>query len=212
MRHLVAHRKLGRTTEHRIALLRNLATSLINSKHGRIVTTLAKAKELRPFVEKAITLGKRGNLHSRRLAASYFIGGHAKYRYRLHKKLAVTTIPATAGVAALDKLFDEIAPRYADRNGGYTRIIKLGPRKGDGAEMAIIELVGNEQAIFEQESKKKTGEKKEKQERREREGFGRGFRRFFRRREKQAEAEPAASRGADAESTSETAPGQGGER
>jgi len=126
-----------------LALLRNLCTSLIT--HERLITTVSKAKELRPFAERAITLGKRalaadapeGALHNRRLAAAYFFGGNTNrvpdggYK-RPHA-------PRTAGVAALDKLFDELASRFAERPGGYTRILKLGARKGDGAEMALIE-------------------------------------------------------------------------
>ncbi|MBX7221693.1 MAG: 50S ribosomal protein L17 [Blastocatellia bacterium] len=135
MRHLNAHRKLGRTSAHRKSLLRNLATSLI--LHERLVTTLPKAKELRPFVEKAITLGKRGDLHARRLAAGYFHAGNQDRIPDAHGE-------RTAGVAAVRKLFDTIAARFSERNGGYTRIIKLGTRRGDGAEVAIIELIGSE--------------------------------------------------------------------
>lgn len=158
MRHRVAHRKLGRKTEHRLALLRNLCTSLI--VHERIITTLPKAKELRPFAERAITLGKRAlasdvpeaALHARRLAATYFYTGNTN---RIpdggYKR---PQAPRTAGVFALDKLFDEIASRFADRPGGYTRILKLGVRKGDGAEMALIELIGSEaKAVQEEEPK-----------------------------------------------------------
>jgi large subunit ribosomal protein L17 len=116
MRHRVAHRKLGRTTEHRMALLRNLAASLIS--HERIRTTAVKAKELRPFVEKLVTLGKRDSLHARRRA------------------LAILPQKAT-----VKKLFGEISPRFSARPGGYTRILKLGPRQGDGALMAFIEFV-----------------------------------------------------------------------
>src|SRR5262245_12224212 len=148
MRHRVAHRKLGRKTEHRLALLRNLCTSLIT--HERLVTTLPKAKELRPFAERAITLGKRAlaadapevSVHKRRLAAAYFFSGNTN---RLpdggYKR---SHAPRTAGVAALNKLFDEVATRFAERPGGYTRILKLGARRGDGAEMALIELHGSE--------------------------------------------------------------------
>lgn len=118
-------------------MLRNLATSLV--LHERITTTVQKAKELRPFIERAITLGKRGDLQSRRLAASYFHAGNQNWnedpRHYKHGS------ERTAGVAALAKLFDVIAARYMDRKGGYTRILKLGFRKGDGAEMAIIEFV-----------------------------------------------------------------------
>jgi large subunit ribosomal protein L17 len=116
MRHRKAGRQLRRTSEQKLALMRNLATSLIES--GAIETTEAKAKELRPFVEKLITKAKTGTLHARRLAVRH-----------IHKR------------AAADKLFKEIGPRYATREGGYTRILKTGHRKGDGADMARIELV-----------------------------------------------------------------------
>ena len=116
MRHRKAGRKLGRSSGHRKALYRNLITELF--RHERIKTTEAKAKAIRPLAEKLITLGKRGDLHARRLAAA-----------RLNDPLVVK------------KLFEELAPRYEDRPGGYTRILKLGRRQGDGAEMAIIELV-----------------------------------------------------------------------
>jgi len=152
MRHLKAHRKLGRTTEHRISMLRNLATSLVNSREDRIVTTLPKAKELRPFIEKAITLSKRaasleGNgseakeVHLRRLAAGYFHAGNHG-RATLTRR-GQTPPPRSAGVAALRRLFDELGSRFKDRPGGYTRIVKMGRRSGDGAELAIIELVDN---------------------------------------------------------------------
>lgn len=158
MRHRVAHRKLGRKTEHRLALLRNLCTSLIT--HERLITTVQKAKELRPFAERAITLGKRAlaaevpeaALHKRRLAAAYFFSGNTNrvpdggYK-RPHA-------PRTAGVAALEKLFGEVASRYAERPGGYTRILKLGARRGDGAEMALIELIGSETKEAHPEEKK----------------------------------------------------------
>lgn len=152
MRHRVDHRKLRRPTEHRLALLRNLCTSLLIEE--RVVTTLAKAKELRRFAERAITLARRSlkadsparALHYRRLAARYVIGGHAQIRFREHKKEPVRTIERTAGVKALKKLFDEIGPRYSDRPGGYTRILKLGTRKGDGAPLALIELVDSKKA------------------------------------------------------------------
>ena len=120
MRHRKAGRQLRRTSEQRLALLRNLAISLIEK--GAIETTEAKAKELRPFVERLITKGKTGTLHARRLAARH-----------VHKR------------AAADRLFQEVAPKFATRQGGYTRILKTGFRKGDGAEMARIELIGIEQ-------------------------------------------------------------------
>ena len=116
MRHRKAGRSLRRTSEQRLALLRSLATSLI--QQGALETTEAKAKELRPFVEKLITKARTGTLHARRLA-----GRH------VHKR------------AAADKLFQEIGPRFAKRPGGYTRITKLGPRHGDDASMSLIELV-----------------------------------------------------------------------
>jgi large subunit ribosomal protein L17 len=152
MRHLKAHRKLGRPTEHRISMLRNLATSLINSREDRIVTTLPKAKELRPYVERAITLSRRAaalegdraevmSVHLRRQAASFFHAGN--YRRAITTRRGQTPPPRTAGVAALTRLFDELGERFKDRPGGYTRIIKMGRRSGDGAELAIIELVDN---------------------------------------------------------------------
>ena len=116
MRHGNAHRKLGRTSAHRTAMFANMAASLI--KHEQITTTLPKAKELRPFVEKLVTLGKKGDLASRRLAIS---------RIR--------------DVEQVGKLFDTLAPRYAERNGGYIRVLKAGFRHGDNAPMAVIEFV-----------------------------------------------------------------------
>ena len=116
MRHRKAGKKLSRNASHRKALMRNLVTELL--RHGRIKTTLAKAKALRSPAEKMITLGKRGDLHARRQALSY-----------IQSKDVV------------HELFDTIAARYADREGGYTRILKLGQRKGDAAPIAIIELV-----------------------------------------------------------------------
>jgi len=116
MRHRNKGRKLSRTASHKRATMRNMATSLF--KHGRIETTTAKAKELRPYAERLVTLAKRGDLHARRLAAT-------KIQDR----------------AVLGALFDDIAPRFAERPGGYTRILKLGNRKGDAAEMSLIELV-----------------------------------------------------------------------
>ncbi len=153
MRHLKAHRKLGRTTEHRMSMLRNLATSLINARDERIVTTLPKAKELRPFIERAITLSRRAQglegdnvaveaVHLRRQAATFFHSGNRQQTPLFGRRGAVRA-PRTAGVAALKRLFDELGERFKDRPGGYTRIIKLGRRDGDNAEVAIIELVDN---------------------------------------------------------------------
>jgi large subunit ribosomal protein L17 len=163
MRHQKAHRKLGRTTEHRISLLRNLATSLITAEKEHIVTTVQKAKELRPFVEKAITLARRAqnltgdeaiaqNVHLRRQASRFFHAGNTTFkaqqsRFRGKKGEAKEPIERTAGVKAVQRLFDELGARYKDRNGGYTRIIKLGRRVGDNAEMAVIELVDNAREI-----------------------------------------------------------------
>jgi len=153
MRHLKAHRKLGRTTEHRMSMLRNLATSLINARDERIVTTLPKAKELRPFVERAITLSRRAasldsetaetrGVHLRRQAASFFHSGNYQQAASAGRR-GQARAPRTAGVAALKRLFDELGERFRDRPGGYTRIIRLGRRQGDGAQLAIIELVEN---------------------------------------------------------------------
>ncbi|HYE64792.1 MAG TPA: 50S ribosomal protein L17 [Pyrinomonadaceae bacterium] len=153
MRHLKAHRKLGRTTAHRMSMLRNLATSLINSHDERIITTLPKAKELRPFVERVITLSRRAQnlegdeagaqaVHLRRQAAVYFHSGNRQQAPSTGRRGQVRA-PRTAGVAALKRLFDELGERFKDRPGGYTRIIKLGRRDGDNAELAIIELVDN---------------------------------------------------------------------
>ncbi|MEQ8329612.1 MAG: 50S ribosomal protein L17 [Longimicrobiales bacterium] len=116
MRHRIKGRKLNRTASHRRAMLRNMATSLF--RHGRIETTTAKAKELRPYAERLITLAKRGDLHARRQVA---------------RKIADRQV--------LGALFEDIGPRFSERPGGYTRILKLGARKGDAAEMSLIELV-----------------------------------------------------------------------
>jgi len=142
MRHRNAHRKLGRVSEHRIALLRNQATALL--MHERIETTLPKAKELRPFVERIITIAKRGvkaadpkgkTLSARRLVMR-----------DVHNEDVVT------------KLFDELAPRFEARPGGYTRILKLGHRRGDAAEVAQIELVGSEYDPKKAEAERKAAE------------------------------------------------------
>src|ERR1700691_4850310 len=121
MRHGSAHRKLGRTTAHRTAMFANMAASLI--KHEQITTTLPKAKELRPFVERLVTLAKRGDLHARRLAMS---------RVRDRDQVG--------------KLFATLGPRYASRNGGYIRVLKAGHRHGDNAPLAVIEFVDRDPA------------------------------------------------------------------
>lgn len=118
------NRKFGRNADHRKAMLRNLATSVI--LYGRVETTEAKAKDMRSVVDELITLGKRGDLHARRQAAAYIRN--------------VVTDEAKSQTV-LQKLFDEVAPKYANRNGGYTRVVKTGTRKGDAAPMAYIELV-----------------------------------------------------------------------
>ena len=128
MRHRVAHRKLGRVTEHRIAMLRNQAHALL--KHERIETTMPRAKELRPFVERIITIAKRG-----------VAGGDANGKSLHARRLVLRDIQDRDVVS---KLFDTIAPRFEGRPGGYTRILRLGYRRGDSAEVAQIELVGSE--------------------------------------------------------------------
>ncbi len=128
MRHNVAHRKLGRVTEHRVALLRNQATALL--RHEKIETTMPKAKELRPFVERLITVAKRG------VAA-----GDANSKSLNARRMVLAELPDKDVVG---KLFETLAPRFADRPGGYTRILRVGYRRGDSAEVAHIELVGSE--------------------------------------------------------------------
>src|SRR5918997_2454372 len=128
MRHNLGYRKLGRVTEHRIAMLRNQATALI--RHERIETTIPKAKELRPFVERLITIAKRG-----------VASGEANGKSLHARRLVLAEIPDKDVVS---KLFDEVAPRFAERAGGYTRILRVGFRRGDAAEGAQVELVGSE--------------------------------------------------------------------
>ena len=128
MRHRLAHRKLGRDTQHRRALLRNQAEALL--RHERIETTMPKAKELRPFVERLITVAKRG-----------VKAGEANGRTLAAKRLVMRDLVSTEVV---EKLFDQLAPRFMERPGGYTRILRLGHRRGDGGEIAQIELVGSE--------------------------------------------------------------------
>lgn len=144
MRHRNAVWKLGRNTSHRRSLLRNMTTSVLLNE--RLETTVQKAKAVRPWVERMITLGKRDTMHARRQAASY-----------LMQPLAVS------------KLFSTIAPRYGDRSGGYTRIVKTGWRQGDGAEMAILELLGSELSVKKAERAKAESEKAKKKKKSERE-------------------------------------------
>lgn len=129
MRHKVGGWKLGRNTAHRRSLLRNLVTSLI--MENRIETTIPKAKAMRPHVEKMITLGKRGDLAARRQAAAYLMTDEA-----------------------VKELFDKVAPRYGDRNGGYLRIVRAGWQKGDGADKAFVELLGTEKELDEKRQKR----------------------------------------------------------
>ena len=128
MRHRVAHRKLGRVTEHRLSLLRNQAQALL--RHERISTTVAKAKELRPFVERLITVAKRG------LADGTDTIRAVNARRTVRRDLADREVAA--------KLFDTIAPRFSSRPGGYTRLVRIGYRRGDAAEIAQVELIGSE--------------------------------------------------------------------
>jgi large subunit ribosomal protein L17 len=128
MRHRVAHRKLGRVTEHRIAMLRNQATALL--RHEHLTTTVPRAKELRPFVERLITIAKRG-------VAAGAANGHVLTARRL-------VMQDLQDREVVTKLFDTLAPRFAERPGGYTRLLRIGFRKGDSAEVAQVELVGSE--------------------------------------------------------------------
>lgn len=139
MRHRNAGYKLGRNTSHRRALLRNLVTSIV--MEDRVETTLTKAKAVRPHVEKLITLGKKGDLHARRQALSF-----------LMTREAVT------------RLFDTVAPRYGERNGGYLRIVRTGFQKGDGAEKAYIELLGAEKILDEKRQKRAEAREKRRAE------------------------------------------------
>lgn len=136
MRHRVAGKKLGRKTAHRMMMFRNMVTSLLDKE--RIQTTLERAKAVRPITEKMITLGKRESLHARRQALAF-----------------------VKDSAVVSKLFDTIAPRFSQRPGGYTRIIRMGHRDGDGAQMAIIELIGSE---FKPAKKETKGAKKSSKE------------------------------------------------
>ena len=144
MRHLNAGRKLGRNTSHRRALLRNLVTSLIEKE--RIVTTVAKATTLRPVAEKMITLGKAETLHARRRAAAYL-----------------------ETPASVKKVFETLGPRFSDRPGGFVRITHLGWRRGDGADLALVELVGSElkEKAPEKKGREKKKDSKKKEEKKE---------------------------------------------
>ena len=139
MRHRNAGFKLGRNTSHRRAMLRNLVTSIIVM--DRVETTITKCKATRPIVEKMITLGKRGDVHARRQAAAYLMTPES-----------------------VDRLFSVVAPRYGARNGGYSRITRSGPRKGDAAEMAFIELLGAEHELNEKAQKRADARTKKREE------------------------------------------------
>ncbi|MES2393427.1 MAG: 50S ribosomal protein L17 [Acidobacteriota bacterium] len=139
MRHRNGGYKLGRNTSHRRALLRNLVTSIV--LHDRIKTTLTKAKASRPIVEKMITLGKNGSVHARRQALAYLLTPEA-----------------------VDRLFATVAPRYATRPGGYSRIVKVGPRQGDSAEVAYIELLDAEAELSEKADKREAARAKRREE------------------------------------------------
>lgn len=139
MRHRKAGNKLGRNTSHRRALLRNLVTSVVIE--DRVETTLAKAKAVRPLVEKMITLGKRGDVHSRRQAAAFLMTPES-----------------------VSRLFATVAPRYGERQGGYLRIVHTGFRKGDGGEKAVLELLGAEQELGEKQQKRAEAKARKQEE------------------------------------------------
>jgi large subunit ribosomal protein L17 len=139
MRHRKGGFKLGRNTSHRRALLRNLVTSII--LNDRVHTTVTKAKATRPIVEKMITLGKNGSVHARRQALAYLMGPES-----------------------VDRLFAIVAPRYATRPGGYSRIVRTGVRKGDASEMAFIELLGAEQELSDKAAKREENRAKRREE------------------------------------------------
>ena len=143
----MAQRKLGRTSDKRRAMLRALVTDLII--YGKIETTEMRAKEVKRIADKMVTLGKRNDLHARRQAASYLLNKSAKSEVKEvevnireeGKVVGTKTKEKLVKQTVVQKLFDEVAPQYTERNGGYTRVLKTGPRRGDGAPMAIIEFV-----------------------------------------------------------------------
>jgi large subunit ribosomal protein L17 len=194
MRHRVAHRKLGRVTEHRISMLRNQAQALI--EHERIQTTVARAKELRPFVERIITVAKRS------LNASEASSHNVTARRAVARDLSDR--------AVVQKLFDTIAPRYAERPGGYTRLLRLGTRRGDAAEIAAVELIGSEYNPEKAASDQAAGEGPKKKT------MGRRLRDALSSRRKPSEDQPASGRvekrakGASKKSTTPRKAGGGG--
>ena len=230
MRHLNAHRKLGRTSEHRNSMLRNLATSLINARDERITTTLPKAKELRSYVERVITLSRRAQnfegddkaakaahgVHLRRQAAAFFHAGNRQQAASTGRR-GGERAERTAGVAAVKRLFDELGARYKDRPGGYTRIIKLGRRVGDNAELAIIELVDNPRELqaIEQDKKRKVTATGKKSARASKSGEAEGGKRGGRKADKTFEKEEttkARGRGKVPEAKDSDKAGSGGRR
>lgn len=211
-----------------MSMLRNLATSLINARDERLITTLPKAKELRPFVERVITLSKRAHgltgddaaaraVHLRRQAATFFHAGNRQQAASTGRRSAPRA-ERTAGVAAVKRLFDELGERYKDRPGGYTRIIKLGRRVGDNAELAVIELVDSprEREAAEGQSKRKaTSGDKKKSARAGRSGEAESGRRGGRKADKTFEKEEttrARGKGAAPEAKDSDKAGKGGRR
>ena len=214
-----------------MSMLRNLATSLINARDERIVTTLPKAKELRSFVERVITLSRRAQnpedgadaaaqaaraVHLRRQAAAFFHAGNRQQAASTGRR-GGERAERTAGVAAVKRLFDELGERYKDRPGGYTRIIKLGRRAGDNAELAIIELVDNarEREAAEQQSKRKAQTAGKKSARASKSGEAEGGRRGGRKADKTFEKEEttrARGRGKTEDPKDADKAGKGGRR
>lgn len=152
MRHRISGRQLNRTSEHRLAMRRNLVSSLF--EHETVSTTIQKAKEVKSFAEKLITLAKKGDLPARRRAIS-LLGNRAIYSDQEGDNVKSGTV--------ISKLFSEIGPRYLDRSGGYTRIIKLGKRRlGDNGELVLLQLVGQESAAKDDSKGKKKGKREKK--------------------------------------------------
>jgi large subunit ribosomal protein L17 len=210
-----------------MSMLRNLATSLINARDERIITTLPKAKELRPFVERVITLSRRAQtltgddaaaqaVHLRRQASAFFHAGNRQQAPSTGKR-GGERAERTAGVAAVRRLFGELGERYRDRPGGYTRIIKLGRRAGDNAELAIIELVDSarEREAAEQQSKRKAQTAGKKSARASKSGEAEGGRRGGRKADRTFEKEEttkARGRGRADEPKDADKAGKGGRR
>jgi large subunit ribosomal protein L17 len=189
MRHRVAHRKLGRVTEHRLALLRNQATALLRYEH--LTTTVPKAKELRPFVERLITIAKRGVADG---AAGRGAGAPGLNEAKaLHARRLV--MHDLQDQAVVTKLFDTLAPRFAGRQGGYTRLLRIGYRQGDSAEIAQVELVGSE---FDPRAKGETTAETAAEAGKKKQGVGGRLRAAAERLRGGKKTEPAASESAAA--------------